>query len=134
MQVEEVLANIAHTVFCAVCGTGGKQQLEEVVGQQQKQSSCLLYSPAAATSIICETSTTQLLGPPLRIWDTVEMSSLETSLCGDETESSSSDGDSTPSSSEEEVSSGDECSLAARAKRAQWLVLDGGVGKIKGRK
>uniref|UniRef100_A0A6V1LEE0 Uncharacterized protein n=1 Tax=Heterosigma akashiwo TaxID=2829 RepID=A0A6V1LEE0_HETAK len=108
----------------------GEEEEEEEGPPQQRSSFCLAYSPAAATNIVCGTSNTQLLGPPLRIWDKTETPSPEVSLCGEETESSSSDRDSAPSSSEEEDSSGDECRLVAGAKRDQRLVSMGDLSRL----
>ena len=59
----------------------------------------------------------------------MEISSLEPSLAGDETKSSS-DGVGTASSSSEE-SSGDKNSAAAPGKRAEWVILDlGSSGRV----
>lgn len=98
---------------------------------EERPSSFSLYLSVAAANLVCGTSTVHLLGPPLEIWDMVEISSRETPLCGGKMKSSSSEGDTTSSSSEEE-SPGDESSLVAPVKRDQWRVSVSGVEEITG--
>ena len=141
-QDSQILANNGgvgeNAASCEVRSTGEQQQQlteeeeeEEERPPQQKRSSSssccffLGYSPAAASNIACGSSSTRLLGKPLKIWDTLEEPPLEASLCGDETESSSSDGgDSTTSCSDDSDSSSDDESVrecdTASTKRGEW--------------
>ena len=60
----------------------------------------------------------------------VPMSPAEPSLCGDETESLSSEDYATSDSSEE--SSMEESSVTVSGKQVEWEASGGGVGEIKG--